>query len=53
MEKLLSFLQTMPEFAALLEGLNRNEPAAVTGIGQINRRSAAKPAASHCTHLPG
>ena len=37
MEKLLSFLQTMPEFAALLEGLNRNEPAAVTGIGQINR----------------
>ena len=37
MEKLLSILKTMPEYAALLEGLGRNESAAVTGIGQINR----------------
>ena len=37
MEKLLSCLKNMPEYQALLEGLSRSEPAAVTGIGQINR----------------
>ena len=37
MEKLLSFLQSMPEYQALLNGLKQNQPAAVTGIGQINR----------------
>ena len=37
MEKLLSFLNTVPEYATLLETLKKNVPAAVTGIGQINR----------------
>lgn len=37
MEQLLSVLKSMPEYAALLEGLSNNESAAVTGIGQINR----------------
>ena len=37
MEKLLSFLKTVPEYATLLETLKKNAPAAVTGIGQINR----------------
>ena len=37
MEKLLSFLKTIPEYSALLETLGKNAPAAVTGIGQINR----------------
>ena len=37
MEKLLSFLKTIPEYAALLQSLKKNAPAAVTGIGQINR----------------
>ncbi|MBO4938467.1 MAG: transcription-repair coupling factor [Oscillospiraceae bacterium] len=37
MEKLLSILKTIPEYASLLESLSRGESAAVTGIGQINR----------------
>ena len=37
MEKLLSFLKTIPEYATLLQTLSKNAPAAVTGIGQINR----------------
>ena len=37
MEKLLSFLKTIPEYAAVLESISRGESAAVTGIGQINR----------------
>ena len=37
MEKLLSFLKSIPEYAALLEGVSRGKSAAVTGIGQINR----------------
>ncbi len=37
MEKLLSILKTMPEYTVLLEALSRNESAAVTGIGQLNR----------------
>ena len=37
MEKLLTILQTMPEYKALLDGLKQNQSAAVTGIGQINR----------------
>ncbi len=37
MEKLLSILNTIPEYAALLESLSRGESAAVTGIGQLNR----------------
>ncbi len=37
MEKLLSFLKTIPEYGMLLDAIAKNEPAAVTGIGQINR----------------
>ena len=37
MEKLLSFLKNIPEYATLLETLKKHSPAAVTGIGQINR----------------
>ena len=37
MEKLLSFLKTIPEYRLLLDGISQNESSAVTGIGQINR----------------
>ena len=37
MEKLLSILKTMPEYAAVLKSVCENQSAAVTGIGQINR----------------
>ncbi len=37
MEKLLSALKTIPEYTAMLTSVDRNEPVAVTGIGQINR----------------
>ncbi len=37
MEKLLSFLRTIPEYKILLESVCVNESTAVTGIGQINR----------------
>ncbi len=37
MDKLLSFLKTIPEYGILLDAITNNEAAAVTGIGQINR----------------
>ena len=37
MEELRSTLKSIPEFSQLLTALSRNESAAVTGIGQINR----------------
>ena len=37
MEKLLGFLQTIPEYKLLLQSVLQGEAAAVTGIGQINR----------------
>ena len=37
MEKLLSFLKNIPEYQLLLKSVGRNEAAAVTGLGQINR----------------
>ena len=37
MDKLLSFLKTIPEYGILLDAITNNETAAVTGIGQINR----------------
>ena len=37
MDQLLFLLKTIPEYAALVESLNKGESAAVTGIGQINR----------------
>ena len=37
MEKLLSILNTMPEFASVLSAVAANQSAAITGIGQVNR----------------
>ena len=37
MEQLLTLLKTIPEYAAMVDSLNRGETVAVTGIGQINR----------------
>ena len=37
MDKLLSFLKTIPEYQLLLKSIGRREAAAVTGLGQINR----------------
>ena len=37
MEKLLTFLKNIPEYQLLLKSVGRNEAAAVTGLGQINR----------------
>ena len=37
MEKLLSFLKTLPEYQTLLECIQENSSVALTGIGQINR----------------
>ena len=37
MDQLLSILKTVPEYTALLESLQQQQCAAVTGIGQINR----------------
>jgi len=37
MEQLLTLLNTIPEYSQLLTALSRDESAAVTGIGQINR----------------
>ena len=37
MNELLSLLNSIPEYSQLLAALSRNESAAVTGIGQINR----------------
>ena len=56
MEKLLSVLKTIPEYKLLLESVSRQEAAAVTGVGQINRshliaglrRHTAKPIVVLC-----
>ena len=37
MDQVLFMLKTIPEYASLVEGLNKGESAAVTGVGQINR----------------
>ncbi len=37
MDKLLTFLKNIPEYQLLLKSVGRNEAAAVTGLGQINR----------------
>ena len=37
MEQLLSLLQTIPEYAAAVASLKKQESVAITGIGQINR----------------
>ena len=37
MDKLLSALKVLPEYTAALDAICKNESAAITGIGQINR----------------
>ena len=37
MDKLLTFLKSIPEYSLLLQCVNKGEAAAVTGIGQLNR----------------
>ena len=37
MDQVLFMLKTIPEYAALVQALNRGESVAVTGIGQVNR----------------
>ena len=37
MDKLLTFLKSIPEYQLLLKSIGRDEAAAVTGMGQINR----------------
>ena len=37
MNQLITFLQNIPEYKALVQGLQQEQSAAVTGIGQINR----------------
>ena len=37
MDQVLFLLKTIPEYAAMVEAMQRGETAAVTGIGQINR----------------
>ena len=37
MEKLLNMLKTIPEYGILLKAVEKDQAAAVTGIGQINR----------------
>ena len=37
MEQLIHFLQSIPEYKALVQSINMGQTAAVTGVGQINR----------------
>ena len=37
MEQLISFLQNIPEYKVLVQSLQQQQTAAVTGVGQINR----------------
>ena len=37
MDQVLFLLKTIPEYAAMVEAMQKGETAAVTGIGQINR----------------
>ena len=50
MEKMLSILRTMPEYAALLESVIVGESAAVTGISQINRSHLIAGLHRHTSH---
>ena len=49
MEKLLSILKTIPEYASLLDSLSQGQSAAVTGIGQINRSHMIAGLTQHST----
>ena len=48
MEKLLSALKNIPEYKALLGAVEKNQSAAVTGIGQINRSHMIAGLRQHC-----
>lgn len=48
MEKLLSVLKSIPEYAAALASLNAGESAAVTSVGQINRSHLIAGLRRHC-----
>ena len=37
MEMLLNSLKTIPEYTGILDAISRQQVAAITGIGQINR----------------
>ena len=50
MEMLLSFLKTIPEFNILLDAVNNNQSAAITGIGQINRSHLISALHHHSGH---
>ncbi|MBQ4641204.1 MAG: transcription-repair coupling factor [Oscillospiraceae bacterium] len=51
MEKLLSILNSMPEYTGLLNAIAQHQPAAVTGIGQVNRSHLIAGIRAHC-HRP-
>ncbi len=48
MEKLLSFLNTIPEYKDMLSCVSRGDCCAVTGIGQINRSHTIAGLCKHC-----
>ncbi len=50
MEQLISLLNTMPEYSALLEAVSKGQSAAITGIGQINRSHLIAGLRRHATH---
>ena len=37
MDQLITFLKNIPEYSALVQAVKKNQSAAVTGVGQINR----------------
>ena len=47
MEKLLSFLNTVPAFSGVQQALQEGKSAAITGIGQINRSHILAALSSH------
>ena len=48
MDQLLHVLKSIPEYAALLEGVQQGQSAAVSGIGQINQfQNFVNPALVH------
>ena len=48
MDQLLHVLKSIPEYAALLEGVQQGQSAAVSGIGQINRSHLIAGLFTHC-----
>ena len=52
MEKLLNMLKTIPEYEILLKAVEKCQPAAVTGIGQINRSHLIAGLYTHAPRRP-